>query len=625
MPRKTKEERYGEWAGKVELVQGLMEEKVAQWDRHLRWYRMNVTEEESPKGDSVWINHYFAYSRIIIPSIYFRNPEPIVSPSGDTRMQFAEMWKDILEYQYKELNFKHEMRRVVFDVLFTGRGWVKLGYAPVTRTKNDEELIEELMEIASQEIFEEEERTEKKKHFEPNQLISDKHPFAIRVNPRFVLLDPLATSERDARWICHCILKPIEEVKDSNLYPGSLTSGITATHTWADEYLNQVYGYGAGARRLHPGEKVEEELVMLYEIWDIKNKQLIVLDSYNKDQGEKKFLREDDWPYPSIKGFPFESLAFNDDPDTPVAVPDVHTWENPSNAINLVNTIQYNHVKRHSSRKFVGRKGLFAGIESELTKFQDAHDAFFEVNGIPGQDGPLPVQHNPLPSELFQLRGELQNDLRLLSSVTEQREGSAEQEKTATEATYIEQNARVRDSDRISLTGDFIERTTRKLLALDRAYLTPAYAAFIGSPAKMVFWQNAAPEILKADVDVKIRVGSTAFVSKEVKVKQLLDFLNLTAPLGVVNIAEVVRRIAEWMDLDDLESLILPQAQQAMFGGPNQQQQMPPGGQGPQGPGPLQAMNLRAGQPTAGSQFSSTQNVRTRRTPNPTSEMGRKR
>ena len=616
--RKTEEERYGDWSEKIRERRAFLNHKQDEWEKYLRYYRMDLTEEEAPIGDTVWLNYFFGLSRVILPSIYYRNPDIMILPRGATPLEYAKMLEDLVGFQIEQMDFEDEMRRIVLDTFFMGLGVMKFGFAPVLRSKARKGTVDAYAE-ASQSLFDDDlwQASKKRSFFEPDQRISDTDPFAIRVNPKYFLIDPLATTIKDARWVVHCVLKPVDEVKKNKTYLKAVTSGIEGDHLLSDEHFLNEAGSVPGYSEKMPA--FYQELVMIYEIWDRETDSLIVMDSWNIDHGDSRFMREEKNPY-DIEGFPFDILVFNSDPVSPYGVSDARVLENPIDALNLINSMQYNHVKRFH-RKYVVSDELHPDEVAKLESPVDGtviRSKSIGPGGLPDASSVVhPIVDAPMSRDVYALSDNLRNEITFLSGVTEQRRGGGEKTKTATEASIIEQQARVRDSDRLYLVSKFVERAASRILLLDRQFLDSNYAAFIVGPEALQLWEQKAPEILKAEVDVKVRVGSSAFVSREVKNKQLLDFYNLVRgdidEFGrpIANKQEFILRIADAMDIDEPEKLLMfyPPVE---LGGAAPVAAAPggtPGAAAPQKPA------LRTGASNLGSQLSGIQNLGVRRTP----------
>jgi len=622
MARNTEEQRYGDWIDRLDEAEKILQYQQEGWNRFLKYLRQDFNESDpQAQSDIVWINYQFEFSRIILPSIYFRNPDIIVEsrrrndPLGFVR---AKILDHLINYQIEEIGFEEEVRLCIMDALYA-YGVMKFGYAPALRRKGRSTIIDDM---TFESLFEEEGVPElEKTEFEPDDRITNSNPFSIRVSPRYFLIDPLATSLSNARWVAHLVLKPIDEIKKSKLYPRGLTSGIEGTHRINQvNFLDSVVSSSA-MPSWRTRVKEESDLVLLYEVWDKEEDKLIVLDSYNKSSGEHKFLREEDNPYPDVEGFPFEVLRFNVDPESFYPIPDASVWENPTEAMNLVNSLHYGHIKRFT-RKYATMKGNLDAAEMEKLTFP-AEGVVVQTN----TPNPIePIQDAPLTPDAYNLREIVRNELMSITGITEQKRGVVSKAKTATEAAELAQQSDIRDSDRLYIVSRFVEKCAKKILQLDRSFLTADYIAFVTSPEEAEYWMEASPEILKSEVDIKVRVGSSAFKSREIKTKQLLDAFNLFAqainPMTgqpYINVPEFIKRIFEQFDIEDYGSLLAPSPMMPPVGfppGPGspvsaQDQSFSGGGSNSL----IQSMTRRDGSGNLGDLMSGVQNLGVRRTP----------
>jgi hypothetical protein len=194
----------------------------------------------------------------------------------------------------------------------------------------------------------------------------------------------------------------------------------------------------------------------------------------------------------------------------------------------------------------------------------------------------------------------MKRELDFIAGLTQQRRGAEGKQMTATEASIQESNAKIRDNDRLALVSKFVQNSAKKLTALMRQFVGPEYTAFIVGEEMAQFWEKKGADIIESEVDIKVRVGSSAFISREVRIQQFLQFLNITKGLQenpIVDIREVVRRLAEMFEIDDAGSLIIPMNPAMPMGQP----QAGPGNGG-------QTMQQQSGGQNLGEMLSRTQN-----------------
>ena len=468
---------YQEWALKLADREAHVTGRSHYWDKYLRYYRMDVP---AAKEGGIWVNYQYGLSRLLLPSIYFRNPEVVVNPRGGTPMAYCMLLRDLLNYELVEIEYEDEARKVVFDTFFCGLGVMKFGFAPVLRKRKSPTPMERA-QMLFQAMFEagapEGDRLEKDlTDFDPNQRITNELPFGVRISPNGFFIDKGATCIEDARWVGHRVLVPVDDVKRSRKYPTSVTRGIEGTHRIQDERAyNQVEGAVVSADGTLGGSKGDPDLVAIYEIWDREHDKLLVMDSYNIGQGSPgKFLRDEPNPYPSLDGFPFAVMVFNPDPETPYGVPDAMVWHNPAEAMNMIDSMHLSHMKRFN-RKYLASEGAFAEEElDKLTLGPDGTVVRCRATTPPG-GALIPIEDAPLSGDLYQLREVVRNNITFLSGVTDQRRGDIQKTSTATEASIVEQQARIRDNDRSLVVSKFVTTGVRILLQLSRQFLTPEF------------------------------------------------------------------------------------------------------------------------------------------------------
>lgn len=611
------------WADRITRAEDVVKAHLEEYDELIQFYRGDIPEEiVESRGMHIYVNYHFAYARTILPTIYFQNPEPAVTPRGQAMFmppgmahEFAKIREELLSYQIDELGLEWEMRKVIFDGLFFKWGVMKMGFAPALRRKEkpfDPTEIDLLEDIMYEGLLEDEEQGP---NDDPHQKVTDTNPFALRVAPWHFLIDPLASSLDDARWVAHCILRPLDDVQSNPKYNAAVAAGIQGTRNRRDERsLNQVNPRSGSLASTWNHPNVGEDLIMLYEIWDIQNREYLILDDYSKMHTKKSdFLVKKPWPYMGIDGFPFRTLVFNPDPEYPEGISDASVWHGPALAQNLVSSMRFNHIKRFNRKYETFKSNL---NQEEMNKLESPIDgAIIVTNSQPGVPSILPIHDAPMSPDIYAFQDQMRRDNELTTGINESRKGgSSKGTKTATEASIVESTSRVRDSDRIYIVTKFFESVIRVLDQLNQSFLSSEYVAFVTRPSALQLWQQQSAEILRMEALVSVRVGSSAYVSKEVRTKQLLDFLNITTKavdpmsgMPIVDARKVIMRLAEYMDIPGVEDLILPMVPPPPPG--MMPPPMPGQGSAPSNGGGVPRSQTRDAGTSMGSQLSGIQNV----------------
>lgn len=622
MPRESEEKTVGRWYDRLMGAEERLKSRSGDWDKYLRHYRQEVAKSELPAEDNVWLNLIFGTTRIILPSIYYQNPDILADPLGSTPLPFATIWELIIKHILEETRFQWEMRSVVLDTLFCGYGVMKYGYLrsqAESLSTEDELAMATVNSLFDSEGWLAEEEEKSDSSGDTDYRIKEHLPFSLRVSPDLFLWDPLAGNRFErSRWACQIIWRPLESAKKDPNYNRALASGIEGSMV-----TEEIPGLpmGGDSRIVSAGDLHSArygEVVKIYEIWDRENNELLVLDDYHMRRGRRKFLRREKNPY-KVTGFPFEIMVFNEDPKDVYGVSDVSTWYNPMQALNFLNTFHYEHVKRSLPKLAVEEGSLFsAEDEAHLQSPNDC--GIIHTQGPP--DGAFyRIPDLPISSDQYALRGILQDGVNFLAGTTEQRRGVSAKAQTATEASIMEGLARVRDNDRLFIVSDFVKRGALKLRELVRQFGTPEDFQDIIPRDMVQFWQEIGRQVLASKVGLRVRVGSSAFYSREVRNKQFFDWVNLfggkvdpSTGQPIIDLYEAARYGAQLLEVPEADRFIIPRMPGAPGAGT-------PGAPGQQpGAGGQQAGALRSGTESFGDMLSSVQNVGVRRGPSPREE-----
>ena len=114
-------DEYSQWAERLSNREAYVSGRASQWDKYLRYYRMDLATDEAYPGDNIWINYQYGLARLLLPSIYFRNPEVILRPRGATPQAYCLLLRDLVNYELAELEYEDEARKCVFDSFFCAR------------------------------------------------------------------------------------------------------------------------------------------------------------------------------------------------------------------------------------------------------------------------------------------------------------------------------------------------------------------------------------------------------------------------------------------------------------------------------------------------------------------------
>ena len=77
--------------------------------------------------DFVNVNFVYAYIKTVMPAIYFKDPHIFVEARQEDDIPKASVIEAVINYIWREINLKEEVKRVILDTLIFGLGWLKIG------------------------------------------------------------------------------------------------------------------------------------------------------------------------------------------------------------------------------------------------------------------------------------------------------------------------------------------------------------------------------------------------------------------------------------------------------------------------------------------------------------------
>lgn len=248
------------------------------------------------------INIIYPIVKNIIPTLYWKNPYITAIPKRNLDQDSAPYAAALLNYYNEELDVKTVNQHVVFDAFVLGMGVCKIGYATQFGADIPDENLEKDREKRKEKGLLEKlglrkpKPEEPKENIELNEFIRSERPYVVWVNPFDFIIDPMANSIHNARWVAQKITKILKEVKENPGY--SNTKGLEG------DLIKE------GLSEDVPDTEIDNfKVINLYEV-HYKTPDGIKILTLAESQNEFKALRHEDSPY-EMDGFQFEILAFN--------------------------------------------------------------------------------------------------------------------------------------------------------------------------------------------------------------------------------------------------------------------------------------------------------------------------
>lgn len=494
-----------------------------------------------PYKDHPVDNVVFANIRAIIPRLNFKNPKIFVRPKRrpfrqgegyfDT-IQASAFIELLLNYYYKILDIKRQSRLCLLDALLSPWGIMELGYTLKTEKVQSDELIE------------------------INELIAEDSPFCVRRDPKDFRSDPEGVDSRlnDARWIALRWVRSLDDVKKDPRFSNTSslkdnfqlktnfdasTSGLSSRDTHTD--------YGLWGR------------IEGWDIWDRKTRRIMT----TVDEHEKFLRNEDEWPL-DLEGFPVETLYFNENSTDVFPIPDTWLYMPMQDELNRVASMQLDHVRRISQRRYIGREGALS--PEEMRKLTHGGDGTIAITSLNPNDSVVPLQDATISQDIYIIRQGLKKTIREMAGVSDTEALASTKFEQATEPALIEQAAATIRGDQQAIFENFVVRITEKLATIIQqtadeieipleaeqmndiemrnlvegklAKIAGAEGAFILLP-----WLQLNKEDLKGDYLFDIEVGSTMPTSEEARKRDAVSLYQIMKDNPYVKPREGTREV----------------------------------------------------------------------------------
>lgn len=269
---------------------------------------------------------------------------------------------------------------------------------------------------------------------EPDEVLTDEVYRWRWVDAANLLLPDDGPNPLHWSWIGEDITVSLDEAKQDTRFPKDVRTRLQANVSRRDRRSGTVT-----PRR---GDD-DEELFQYTEIYDVREKRLLI---WADSQDREDFLVDE--PIPSwIEDHPYAVLVLGD----PILGPDPSPWPKPVVRDWLAPQVEYNIRRqqinegcKRAARKGVFEEGAFDDVDEAVKLMQSPNDMeWAKVIDV----GKVKVLEVPaLSADIWKDVPALMNDWRIITGQTGARLASPDAG-TATEATFVERAANLRDAD----------------------------------------------------------------------------------------------------------------------------------------------------------------------------------
>lgn len=529
------------------------------WEENRRMINASSYIDRPSQYDRVWVNHMLSLTRIVVPLLYYKNPEFTCLPMREQDEPRYRVVQEAINHWAKVIKLKHPAKEAILDALVASFGCLKVGWVI-----EEVELKVAVDEAGNKTVVDESKDiplSAAQVHLVQAGIGS--RPFTLRVSPWNIVRNVGSTSIKNASWVAERIFKRLGEVKKDKQYKHTKDLRPNATPMMeARDFsgdgmisMNQNGDDIAAARALIDPD---DELVELWEIWDRSDpsepKRYVIAEGVDKP------LLEDDWPYDLDGRFPYIELRLVDVPDEPYPVSFLSAVKELIRELNIISTYELDFVKRANPRVAYDKNVITDENEIQALKRGEPGNVL-GINGDPNRAF-AQVGGANLSPDLKWVHMKAQENLQLISGIGDIfRGGEAQPGELATVANIRSQALSVMVQDLQDRVSDMMVEWAEDIDMLAKEYCDkPEMIRITGQVG--FSWTSFSKTDLQGKYEHQIVPGSLQPMNKEVELKQRLDFFNLVAPFinpmeMQINGKELVRAIAEVFPIKGLNKILM--------------------------------------------------------------------
>ena len=264
------------WKGRIESSKKYMEKRHDLWKELHSEYNLNFSIPGIEDEHVVKMSRMYPLVRQIIASIAFHYPHIFIAarPLAENNRKEVTTASDIMERSanaaIQTMDVKSELHQSLFDSLFCGVGWIKMGFNP----EGDDAVPP----------------------YVANDAFAEDFPYVMRVNPFNVFVDPLCPPHKlaYASYIIERMWVPLEFLKEDSRYNekvvAKIKSGTEAPED--DDLLDISADSGPDEQKAIQDSRSDGDMVLLYEIHDRLHRKIITFA-----EGVEEPIEDDDHPF----------------------------------------------------------------------------------------------------------------------------------------------------------------------------------------------------------------------------------------------------------------------------------------------------------------------------------------
>jgi hypothetical protein len=539
---KTEEQRVAEWMHKIK--QGEKYRKKyggsANWDKFAKYYTGDYKDSVVP------LNMVFAVGRSLVPRVYFRNPQVVVSSAKPSMYIQAQLVESTDNWLVHRIGLKREIKRSVLDCYLNGTGIIKTGYDSEYGYVGKEEAREnsEVEQTIQEEFAEYINPFDSKNEFNSNVLPG--MPWALRVRPDHFIVPWGAMDIHSSPWVAHMYYRLANDVKEDPKF--SNTEELVGTHSIMERKDGEL---DSTFSRIDNED--DADYVKLYEISDMRTGKMLVLA-----EGHKKFLLDTEDAL-LINGHKYFALKWNERTDSFWGLSEVKIFEPQQKELNEIRS-QYRDHRRVANLKVLGEQGVFS--PEEKRKFLNGEvGSYVEVNDI---DKVKPYVANYVRNDLLLAADQVKQDIREIIGFSNNAMGEYDDSsrRTAREAMIVHQSNQIRVDERRDVVADVFVALVERMNQYIFDFWTTTRVAKILGQSRALQWVKFTGEEIRGDYSLRVDPDTMQAMTSDRRRYEAQELATMLTkfPPELINMSALVRFLVEQYPAVNVESLLnMPQ------------------------------------------------------------------
>jgi hypothetical protein len=513
-------ERLRRWKARAELARKARRRWEDAWQvRVLEEFFLGDQVRGEDRTESVWVNLMFSTVETMKPNILLHTPtfgiRAMPGRREPDRVQ-ARLMESLLKAIAEQDQNLATDAALAFQQAFFRMGVLKVSYDPrmVPNPRAGEPMLQELGGSEVLPLFEADGQTPV---LEPKEILSDEVYSWDFVDASRMLLPDEGPNPRRWTWIGEEVEVSLDEAKadtrfarwKNQLRPNAMVQEDKAQSQPVSDFT--------------PGDPEQDERARFRytEAWDIIEKKLYI---WADGQDFEDFLVEDDVP-PGVEDHPYALLRLipivgPPELGSPWPLPFVYNWWPLQREYNTLRTVQLSAAKR-AARKVLYEAATFPD-EEEARKMLASPNDMEAVEITDLNKPPILFADSSLSADVTRQVAQLAAEWRIVTGQTGARLAAADSD-TATEASFVERAAGLRDSAQQTLVELWLGTAGRKMLQLVRQTLTLDLYLSIKDFSEDEFTDFVQSERFQALLQLQYGEGGAALFLQALQLSPLLQ------------------------------------------------------------------------------------------------------